>query len=99
MPHLSVKISEALYQQLQAKAKEMGHTLSDAIRLLLEDILETPQTKAQNKLYQNLLHYQVSSYYLLQNHLLNSFEKAQGIALNEAAHQKAQAVLTDLFKK
>ena len=47
MPHLSVKISEALYQQLQAKAKEMGHTLSDALRLLLEDILETPQTKAQ----------------------------------------------------
>lgn len=98
MRHLSVKIPDELYEQLKVKAHEMGHKMSDALRLLLQDVLEAPQTKAHNKLYQKLLHYNVTTYYLLQSHLLNSFEQ-EGIELNEQAHQKAQEVLNDLFKK
>jgi Arc/MetJ-type ribon-helix-helix transcriptional regulator len=98
MPQLSVQISEALQKSLERKAKDMGgFSISDAVRILLQNALEQPDAKADRKLHKQLLHYSISSYYMVQALLLNEFEEGQ--ALNDEAHEKANGVLEKLLKK
>ena len=99
MRHLSVKIPDDLYQKLEQKAKELGQVkMSDALRLLLQDVLGSPDAaKIEQKRYQQLLHYQVTTYHMVQAQLIQTFE--QGVALNDKAHKEAQAVLSTLLKK
>ncbi len=99
MPLLSVKISEALQKSLARKAKEMGagFSVSDAVRVLLQNALEQPDAKEDWKLHKQLLHYMISTYYMVQTHLLSEFEDGQ--ELNDEAHKKANEVLESLLKK
>ena len=98
MPQLSVQISEALHKSLERKALEMGGLrISDAVRSLLQNALEQPDVAQDRKLHKQLLHYNIASYYMLQEHLLNNFE--EGEALNDQAHDKAAKILQALLKK
>ncbi len=99
MPLLSVQISEALQKSLVRKAKEMGggFSISDAVRVLLQNALEQPDAKDDRKLHKQLLHYCISTYYMVQTHLLSEFE--EGDKLNDEAHKKANEVLESLLKK
>jgi metal-responsive CopG/Arc/MetJ family transcriptional regulator len=98
MRHLSVKIPDDLYEQLEQKAKAMGQVkISDALRLLLQDILQSSTAKTEQKRYQQLLHYQLATYYMVQSHLVQSFEK--GLELNDTAHAKAHELLQEILKK
>ena len=98
MPVLSVKIQETLYQQLAAKAKAMGELkISEVVRLLLQEALEKPDLKDHPKLNQKLLHYSITTYYLVQAHLIQNLK--EGATLNESAHQKANQICEALFKK
>ncbi len=101
MPLLSVQITPTLHKSLKQKAKDMGGLkMSDAVRILLQKALDTTGQShyaQEPKLQQQLLHYNITSYYMLQAHLLNSFEEGQ--QLNDSAHKKASAVLEKLSKK
>ncbi len=98
MPHISLKISEGLYQQLKLKAKEMGDLkISDAVRILLRSAIENQAPKDDKKLLKRALHYAITTYYLVQEQLLDSSKK--GSSLNDAAHQKADLVIESLLKK
>lgn len=98
MPLLSVKISAALQKSLARKAKEMGGlSLSDAVRVLLQDALEQPDDSQDKKLQQQLLHYSLTTYYMLQAHLVNSFDEWE--KLNDEAHGQANKVLERLLKQ
>jgi hypothetical protein len=97
MPVLSVQIPDALQHRLEAKAKHLGNLkISEVVRLLLQEALEQPTTHANHKLNQKLLHYTMTSYYMIQAQLIHSFK--EGAELNEAAHQKANHILGELFK-
>ena len=98
MHHLSVKIPETLYQKLEQRAKAMGQVkMSDTLRLLLQEILDAPDAaKIEQKRHEQLLHYQVTTYHMVQAYLIQSFE--QGIALSDKAHEEAQKVLHRLLK-
>ena len=100
MPLLSVQITPTLHKSLKQKAKEMGGLkMSDAVRILLQNALDTSvqsHPMQHQKLHQQLLHYNITSYYMLQAHLLNSFEEGQ--QLNDAAHKKAAKILDNLSK-
>ena len=99
MPLLSVQITPTLHKSLKQKAKEMGGLkISDAVRILLQKALDTTQSNDAQipKLHQQLLHYNITSYYMLQAHLLNSFDEGQ--QLNDAAHKKAAKILDNLSK-
>ncbi len=98
MRQLSLKISDALYDQLILKAKAMGQLkMSDALRILLQESVQSPRVSSEHRLHRKLLHYQVTTYYMLQAHLINNFDK--GLELNEQAHDKAKKVLQTLLKK
>ncbi len=98
MPQLSVQVSDGLYKNLERKAKDMGgFSISDAVRVLLQNALEQPDAKEDRKLHKQLLHYCISTYYMVQTHLLSEFEEGQ--ELNDEAHGKANKVLEGLWKK
>ncbi len=99
MPLLSVKISEELQKSLARKAREMGSgfSVSDAVRVLLQNALEQPDAKEDRKLHKQLLRYNITAYYMIQLHLVNTFE--EGLKLNDQAHDKASKVLEELLKK
>lgn len=97
MPVLSVQIPDALQHQIETKAKQLGNLkISEVVRLLLQEALEYPTAHAENNLNHKLLHYSMTTYYLIQAQLIHSFK--EGAELNEAAHQKAKQILDALLK-
>ena len=99
MPLLSVQITPTLHKSLKQKAKEMGGLkMSDAVRILLQNALDTTghHPIQSQKLPRKLLHYNITSYYMLQAHLINSFDDGQ--QLNDAAHKKAAKILENVLK-
>ena len=101
MPLLSVQITPVLHKNLKQKAKEMGGLkISDTVRILLQNALnvsEQPNNAQIQKLHQQLLHYNIATYYMVQTHLLSEFE--EGEELNDEAHQKANKILERLLQK
>ena len=101
MIRFSARIPEHLYQQLKAKAKEMGlpkrRAISEVVRLLLSAALEPhepqPNTKVQNK----ILEHTVAIYYLLKEYIKDQLGE-NGATLNNLAHDKCEKVLENILK-
>ncbi len=94
----ALAIGTNLRSGLAYKAKEMGgFSVSDAVRVLLQNALEQPNAKEERKLLKQLLRYNITAYYMIQLHLINTFE--EGLKLNDQAHDKANKVLEELLKK
>ena len=87
---ISIRLSNHLNELLTAKAKELGvDNMSEAIRLLLASVLESPQPDKS-------LQYTLMTYSLIQETLLSLVEDAEGIV--DRASKKAENLTKALSK-
>ncbi len=97
MIHLSVKVPDYLYEQLEAKIHEMElSSMSDVIRVLLNTALEkTENTNTQNKKIQHkILHNVVTCYYLLKEQMAHTKE---GLQFDHTAHERSKKAMKKIL--
>ena len=101
MIRFSARIPEPLYQQLKAKAKEMGlpkkRAISKVVRLLLSAALEPYEPQSNTKVQNKILEHTVAVYYLLKEFVKNQLED-NGAKLNNLAHDKCERALENILK-
>lgn len=96
MPHISVIVSQDLYNRLLKKQKELEcHNLSDAIRVLLNATTDKKSSSIESKAKNKQLQYIAATYYLLNGYIGDLGES--GAKINKKAHAKAEQVIAELI--
>ncbi len=85
MRHLSIRLPEHLYQQLEQKSQEWGGIgISKTIQLLLQAAMENPLDRDQSK-------YGVMTYTLVHEAILSLVEDGDGLI--DRAHKQTEKIM------
>jgi antitoxin component of RelBE/YafQ-DinJ toxin-antitoxin module len=98
MPHLSVRISDQLLEQLIERGVKIGvDNVSDTVRILLQQALENPHLGLDRTLLQQMAHYAFKTHSIVEIALLSLV--VEGEKLRDKAHSKAENLMSDLLEE
>lgn len=102
MYHLSVMISEPLYQQLERISQEENAKMSDLVRMILQEGIESHRVKKENKvaihkLQDVVINYAIMTYCLVEEGMQSLV--TEGKMLSEKSHTKAEKLIGRFLDK
>jgi hypothetical protein len=98
MPHLSVRISDQMQEQLMRKAFEIGvENVSDTVRILLLWALKNQDLDSNNILSHQTISYVIKVHCMMEEAYLALVE--EGEKIKNKAHLKAEKLIADLLEE